>query len=716
VNAEILESMQALFSPRHVVIVGASRTPGKNGHTTLRNLVRGGFSGKIFPVNPAGGEIEGITTYRTIAEIPEAADCAMLVVPAAQCVEALRDCAARGIKTAVIAASGFAEDGTAQGRHRQSELVEIAHAAGMRLIGPNTNGIYNRSANLSLGYNVAHGYDMPLGPVSIVAHSGAVFAGIARTLIANRCGLSKFIPVGNEADLDMLDILDYCIDDDDTQVIGLVIEALNSGERFRILAEKAAASGKAIIALKIGRSAAGIGAALAHSSRLAGGARAYDALFASCAVANVRSVEGLANACAFLAKRSQAARTAERRIVAVSTSGAGGAILADHAAERGLALAGDATGAWDNDINAELAQLRLRGTIRNPIDVGSLENAADLDAVFHVLEKRALNGPTMAFAHLLPSPDMDRKVLTAFTTRLQRTGSPVAIVAPGGLDDALEDDYRAAGIFLCHETGLAFDVLSCHFATLATPDKWCTETAASPQVVAAAERLRAMRGSQTMLTEIESAEILRDLDVSMVTTHKADTLDQARVATSQALFPVVLKAIAPGVAHKHAMGLVVASVSNAAVLEHAHGDLRARIEKLGIASKSVAIILQPMLSSKLELLVGVSREANLGHFLVIGLGGVNTEALDTVVLLPVGLELPALRARVAGSKIGRLLTALDVPGHPRLIDGLMATLGTLQDLAIAAGDTIESVELNPMLVTAANELVAVDALITFKKN
>jgi acyl-CoA synthetase (NDP forming) len=705
------ESLRALFAPRHVAVIGASRTPGKNGHTVLRNLIAGGFAGKIYPVNPAGGEIEGLACYRTVAEIPETADCAMLIVPAALCVETLMACAAHGIKSAVIGASGFAEDGTALGRQRQADMLAVARAAGMRLIGPNTNGIYNRSANFSLGYNVAHGYTMPLGPVSIVAHSGAVFAGIARTLMEHRCGIAKFVPVGNEADLDMLDVLDYCIEDDDTRVIGLAIEALTSGERFRVLAQKAAARGKAIVALKIGRSAVGIGAALAHSSRLAGGARAYDSLFAACAVANVRSVEALAGACAFLARRTPATRATDRRIVAVSSSGAGGAVLADHAAERGLALAGDTVGAWAADINADVSKLRLRGTIRNPIDLGSLEDVADLDMIYRALERRGLNGPTIAFAHLLPSPDMDRRVLAAFSARLQRTAAPIVVVAPGGLDDALERAYRDAGIFICRETSLAFEVFAAHFATIAPPDAWRGEGAISPAVANAAARLRAARKKQSMLPETDSAEVLRGVGVPMVATHRADTLDQARAAATRTNFPVVLKVIAPGIAHKHADGLVIVSIENAAALEKAHGDLRPRADR--ISRDLAAIILQQMVRARLELLVGVSREASLGHFFVIGLGGIHAEVFDDVVLLPVALELPALRARIGVGRVGRLLAALDPPGKPLLLEYLMATLTALQDLVMAAEDIIESVELNPMLVTHASDLVAVDALIVF---
>jgi acyl-CoA synthetase (NDP forming) len=698
------EELRALFAPRHVAIIGASRTPGKNGHSALRNLVSGGFSGKIFPVNPSGGEIEGLPAYRSIRELPQAADCAMLIVPAAQCLGALEECAARGVKSAVIGASGFAEDGTDEGRARQAALVSVARDAGMRLIGPNTNGIYNRSANLSLGYNAAHGYHMPLAPVSIVAHSGAVFAGIARTLLRHQCGLAKFVPVGNEADLDMLDVLDFLIEDADTQVIGLVIEALSDGERFCRLAQKAADHAKKIVALKIGRSAAGVGAALAHSSRLAGSARAYDAMFEACAVANVRSVEALAGACAFLAHQSADARSADRRVICVSSSGAGGAILADHAAERGLVLAGEADGAWPQDVRDEIARLDLRGTIRNPVDLGSLADVDDLDAIYRILERRGLTGPTVGFAHLLPSSEMDRKVLAAYAARRDRTNSPMLVIAPGGIGDDLEDAYREAGIFICHETALGFEIFAAFSATAARPATRMTDNSSLAKL--AVGRIPSVR-ERTPLTEIESAAILRDCNVPLVTSRAATTLEDACAAIAATGFPAVLKAVVPGIAHKHAMGLVVTGIEDMAALEKAYGQLR---ERMAGHCAGGMLIVQPMIASRFELIVGISREARLGHFFVIGVGGVHAEAFGDVLLLPATLDRQELRSRIAGSRFGRLLTLFDRSDRPPLVDQLMMVLIALQGLVRTSGE-IESAELNPLLVTPGGELRAVDALI-----
>lgn len=293
--------LRHLFQPKHIAVVGASRTPGKLGHTVVHNLVRTGFPGRVSPINATGADVDGLKGYRSLSDLPEQADLAFLVVPATAVIEALQQCRDAGVRVAIIGASGFAELGSAEGISRQHHIASIARMSGIRLLGPNTNGVFSGADHLSLGYNAAHGNSIEPGTVAIASHSGALFDGVARRLRNFGAGLSKFVPVGNEADLTMLDFLDYFIDDPSTSVIGLIVEGLTDGDRFRTLAGRARERGKPIVALKLGRSAAGAGATLAHSSRLAGNARAYDALFRESGVARVPSVEALAGGCAMLA-------------------------------------------------------------------------------------------------------------------------------------------------------------------------------------------------------------------------------------------------------------------------------------------------------------------------------------------------------------------------------------------------------------------------------
>jgi len=251
-------------------------------------------------------------------------------------------------------------------------------------------------------------------------------------------------------------------------------------------------------------------------------------------------------------------------------------------------------------------------------------------------------------------------------------------------------------------------VLAAHRAA-GEPASFANSLAPSDAARAAAARLAS--APDDVLSEADSAEILRKLGVPLVESRDATTLAQATAAADALGYPVVLKAMVPGVAHKNAAGLVITSISNKTELERAHAALAERTQ----GKAGVRFLLQPMLPARFELIVGVSREAQLGHFLVFGLGGVNAELFDQVLLLPIELDVAAMLARIAGSRLGALLCATGASGHSAL-DRLTPILTALQHLILAAGDRIESIDLNPVIVTKDNDLIAVDALIVKRKS
>ena len=701
--------LDALLRPRSIAVIGASRTPGKNGHSVVRNLVRGGYPGRVFPVNPAGGEIEGVPSYRSIAALPEPAECAMLVIPAEHTVEALRQCAEAGIRAAVVGASAFAEAGTQEGIARQQALAEIARTHGMALLGPNTNGFLNAADRVSLGFNAEHAEHFPVGVVSVVSHSGALFGGFARTLRRLGGGLSKFIPVGNEAGVGMLDVLEYLIDDPSTQVIGLVVEALASGVRLRALAARAREAGKPIAALKLGRSAVGTESTMAHSSRLAGRARAYDALFAACGIATVRSVEALAGGCALLAGRSARSVQGDQHLVCVSSSGAGGSLLADFAAERGLPLAGDWLGEWEGEARASIAQLAVRGRLRNPIDTGSLGGGwSQIGDIYKIIERSGITGPSAVYAHNAPNPAMDRALAASLIERKQRTETPIVVMAPGALGAELEADYIAAGILVFHDLPTGFDTLRCHYATLPTtyppaPHRGEGRGEADWRAI---ERILDAEGKHgRVLSELASADVLRRAGVPMVESRRFETIAEGEDIAGRLAYPVVLKALAPGVAHKSERGLVAVGIADADALRR---RFHAMEQALGAERPAATFVLQPMRRGAAELIIGVSREPALGPFLVAGWGGVHAEALDQVSLLPIPSSPDAVRAFVAAAPFARV-AARCAAAAP-----LAEALEALQMLVLHAGDRIESIDVNPFLI-GADDCIAVDALIVLRE-
>ena len=706
-EALLYHNIDMLLNPRSIAIIGASAVSGKHGHKVVDNLVHCGFPGRIYPVNPRGGEIEGLKCYVSVADIPEPVDCAMLVIPASAALEAVRECAVAGVRAVVIGASGFAETGTAAGVERQLEMTRVARAAGMRILGPNTNGLLNVGARLSLGYNTEHADPGSGGSISIVSHSGALFGGVVRTIRRLGGGVSIFLPVGNEADISMLEAIDYLIDNPGTKVIGLILEGLADGQALRRLAQRAFEMGKSIIALKLGRSAIGRESTLAHSSRLAGQARSYDALFRSCGIGIVGSVEGLAAGCVLLSQRERRALLGDHRVVCIASSGAGGSLLADYCAASGISLAGDAKGEWEGDVAGVVGGLRSSGRIRNPIDTGSLAGDwTQIDTICGALERSGLNGPTIVYTHVAPTAKSNWDLLKTLVARRARTASPVIVVVPGGLNTALEAGYAADGIPLFGDIASAFDGLSCHFATMKGPDQ--ALLAGGRHLVLEDAVQACTPNGNGLLGEVESALIVGLAGIQVVKSMRVGSAEEASRAYAELDGPVVMKAIVPDIAHKHDAGLVRLSITSAREAIATFESLVVQIEAFA-DGQVCEIIMQPMLRGKAELIVGVSLEPGLGHFLVVGLGGIYAEALDEVVLVHVPASQQAIGHALRKSRTGALLARID----GGLLLEVTMVLEKLQALVLAAPDLICSIDVNPLLVTVEG-VTAVDALMVLR--
>jgi acyl-CoA synthetase (NDP forming) len=707
--------LDPLFKPRHVAVIGASRSPGKHGNRVIGNIAIHGFGGRVSLINPAGGEIDGAPCFKSIEDAPGAVDCAIIVIPAEHVVEAVRQCANARVRSIVIAGVGFAELGTEIGRQRQQQILDIARANDITLLGPNTNGVFNRSFRLSLGTNTSHGEPIDAGTISIVSHSGALFNHFARYLRRLGTGLSKFVPVGNEADLTMLDILDYLVDDDDTTVIGMIIEGITDGRRFRRLAEKARDARKPIVAFKLGRSRIGAESSVAHSSRLAGEARAYDALFRLCNVACVPTIEALAGGCTVLAGRSSDRLTEDQRLTCIANSGAGAALLADFADRYQIPLVGDEQGNWQEPIAGYIAQVKTRAQIRHPIDTGNLGNVRLLGDVLDALSKGGATGPLVVFSHTILTPGRAAADAKVIIERRRRHGSPVLVLSPGGLGEEIEGPYQKNGVPVFRDTATAFDSLHCHYATIPSA------TAAyrlEPQELADGSKhaveqcLHAAKGKASpILSELDSAELLRAVGVPVVESRRVDSFEQAQGIAEELGFPVVLKALAPDVAHKNRLGFVIPNILDAAFLQRSHRELQERIASQGFARENVPIIVQPMLRSSAELIVGVTRDAVLGHFLIVGLGGVYTEVLDLTIMVPMPFSPSLCREWVEGTRIGKLIQSVD--GSGRLMDDVLGTVNALQTLIVNSGDAIEEIDINPLLIGPWG-CKAVDALVVLR--
>jgi acyl-CoA synthetase (NDP forming) len=488
-------------------------------------------------------------------------------------------------------------------------------------------------------------------------------------------GLSLLAAAGNEADLSVLDYMEYALTHEPTRVIVLLIDSLDDGSRFRRLALAAYAAGKPVVALKIGGSEAGAAAAVAHSSRLAGDDAAYHALFRASGVATVRTLEGLMTAGALLDRYGRRPGA----LGALSTSGAGASLIADRCEALGVPLAALAPATIE-----AIDSHKMFSRIGNPLDLGIFGGMRKSAEVPKLLMTDPSVSVTLALVHSM-NPWQGDPYRAAMGAAREASGVPLLLVTPGGLPDAERDTYRRMGIDTFTDT----DILLEGIGALMAPE---------PDAVNAPPTTPASILPDRPLTEPESLRLLAGFGVRTVQTVECASVAEATAAAARLGYPVVLKGVAEGVAHKSDLGLVHVGLRDGDAVAHAYESTGCR-----------HVIVQAMARGELEAIAGVARSDGVGLVLIAGLGGIFAEALHDTVTLPIPSSRAAIEAAVFAGSLGRILTSPrwkfpDVGGT--FIDLLLS----LQDAALALGDRVQAIDINPVILGEAGT-VAVDALV-----
>ncbi|RJP23883.1 MAG: reverse transcriptase-like protein [Candidatus Abyssobacteria bacterium SURF_5] len=375
--------MDIFLTPKSVAIIGASTNPMKFGSIIMANLFNIGYEGKIFPVNQKAEPIAGLTTYRSVIEIPEPVDLAIFAIPASGALEAMRDCAAKGVKGVVIISSGFTEAGE-EGERRQQELLDVAQVAGIRVIGPNTTGILNPIDRFTTTFVPLQ--EVKAGPVAFIAQTG-MFAGmLLEWILSSECfGISRVIGLGNKCDVDDADALEYLADDEHTKAIMMYIEAIKDGRRF-MDAARAAALKKPVFALKSGETGEGARAAMSHTGSMAGNDAITSAAFKQAGIIRVDCFQKLIDYAKMLAYQPVAKGN---RLAIVSLSGGAAVMSTDAAMKAGFQLAH-----FSNEILAEIQkEYPLWATVRHPFDIEPLTETVGFMPAFKKTVRCALSNP-----------------------------------------------------------------------------------------------------------------------------------------------------------------------------------------------------------------------------------------------------------------------------------------------------------------------------------
>lgn len=673
--------LDPLFAPRSLAVLGVSRNPAKLGYRLLQNVKESGFAGAVHPVNPSGESILEYATVPSIDALPGDVDLALVSLPAPAVPAAIEALAARRARMAVVLSSGFGEV-DADGRDAQAELLGIARAAGLRLVGPNCMGVYSAPARL----NGTYFWDLPRveGGIGIVSQSGAYGGLIFRHLGGRGLGIARFVSIGNQADVGIAEVIEYLADDPATTLIACFVEAVRDGRRFVDAAARATPR-KPVVVLKGGRSDAGRRAAGSHTGSLAG---AWDVYRAGCRHAGVvlaEETEEFFDAIEALAVAGDR-RPTSPGVVIVTVSGGPSVIAADCAERSGLPVPPLDDGAR----RALRALLPPFAAVGNPVDLTPQVEPARIAEAVRILAGQPDTGGLVAVNVGLDIPEFAAGVIAA----AHASGKPAVAFtadAPG-----LARSFRAAGIPVLPSPERAVRAFRALWAArhLPAPDL-------APAPALPADLVAAVRAHTGPLPYALGRRLLEASGVRFCREEIVATPDEAVAAAARIGYPVVVKADVAGLTHKTEAGGVRLGVADAAAVRRACGDVRAR-------TGAARFVVQEQVERGVELIVGVRRDEAFGPVVVVGTGGVLAEVIRDVSfrLAPVDRQEAARMLREGARE--RLLAG--PRGLPPCDDApLVAIVTALSGLACAEPRVVE-VDLNPVIAAGASA-VAVDALV-----
>ena len=694
-TAEIADDrLPAALNPRSVAIIGASDNPEKIGGRPIKYMLRAGYQGRIYPVNPNRPEIQGLKAYPDIAALPEAPDLAIVAVPGMGAVDAVAACATRGVKVAVVITSGFGEIGAA-GKRAQEEMVRTARAAGMRIVGPNTQGIANFANGAIATFSTIISEVEPMdGPVGIVSQSGAMSVVPYAFLRKQGIGVRHTHATGNESDLTVADFALAVALDPDIKLLLLYLEAIADPAKLARAATVARERGLPIVALKAGVSARGAAAANSHTGALATEDRVVDAFFRQHGIYRVPDIRSLVNAADLYLKGW---KPKGRRMVAISNSGASCVMAADAADKHGLALA-----QFDEPTRAELrAVLPEFGASGNPIDLTAalLTNSRMFSDILPVLARR---GATDAVFVSLAASGLGYDVpqfVRDCAAYVAETGKPLAVAAPL---EATAQQFRAAGLAaFAHEIDAvaALGQFIAHCELMQRP-------VAKPAVV---EAVAVPKGEGRFLSEADSLGLLAGHGFPTVAFRLCRTQKEVLAAFHELGAPVAVKACSAEIPHKSEHGLVHLNCKSPAAAIAAFEDIRRKLAAM--KTPEAAVIVAAMRPAQHEFVVGARLDPRFGTLVMLGDGGKYVEALPDIALLRYPFSEEDVLERLGTLRIAPLFAG--VRGEPPMALGALAKLAVrLGGLLEAAGGAIASIDLNPVMAGASDaDTVIVDALI-----
>ena len=702
VDKDVINKM---LRPKSVAVVGASATPGKIGYSVVNNLLKDGYQGAIYPINQKEKEILGLKCYAEIQDVPGEIDAAIMCVPASAMKEVTIECGKKGVKGILVITSGFSEIGR---KDLEEEFVNIARSYGMRVLGPNIVGSLSNSDK----FNGSFCPSLPLpGNASLISQSGALLIALAMATYTRHVGFDKLVSIGNMADVDFADLIDWFEDDENTSCVSLYIEGLRDGRKFIDSARK---SSKPIIALKSGVSAHGAAAAASHTGSLAGAAKIYGSAFKQAGVIEASDLDNLFDRT--LALSSQPPMKGDNMLIL--TNGGGVGVLATDAAERfGLPLK-----FAPPEVQAEMKKhMPEFGSAKNPVDMtGMAGNEWYYETVKYALINDWVDSLVVLYCETsITNPP---EIADAIRRAINDSGvkdKPITVSFVGGANsDKAIAWLTENGIPAFFAPDVAVNVMASlrEYALLKENKKIDGVKADEKARKIALEIIAgARKDGRTSLTEIEAKKVFEAYGMPTTKIGLAKTEEEAVKLATEIGFPIVMKIVSPDILHKSDAGGVKVNIKDEAGVREAYTTILANAKNYKADANIHGIAVQEMAPWGTEVILGSVNDPTFGPTVMFGLGGIFVEVLKDVTFRVTPVSRPEADEMINEIKSAAILAGARGEA-PKDRKALADTVVKYSSMILDLKDEIAESDANPVLLYEEGQgLCVADARIILKK-
>jgi acetate---CoA ligase (ADP-forming) len=709
--------LEPIFKPRSIAVIGASHNPTKRGYQAIKSLLQDKFEGSVFPVNPKEKEILGLPVYPDLSSIDRPVDLALIATPAQSVPELIGQCGKKGVRGAVVLAVGFGETG-GDGKRLQEEIVRIGRESNVRIVGPNTSGMFNLHHRL----NLTGIRDIRNGSMAILSQSGNIALSlITRVNIKSKTGVGVYVGIGNEADIRFHEYLSYLKDDPNTNVVVIFVDGLREGHKFLEVAKETVEM-KPIVLLQSGRSEKGRKAAHTHTGALAGLSAVAKSAFKRAGIITIEHSDELYPTAEALANLKPFHRA---NVVVLSDGGGHASLAADALQDVGIQLSD-----LSNDLRMRLrALLPANASVDNPIDVagasdshpGILADCAQLllesDEIDALMLVGMFGGYHIRFSDTLVGEENEtarrfgmfaekyNKPIVVQTLYASHRPEPLVILKEHHIPVHESVDISSKCISVLHEYGTFL-----HTSQERTDFVIRSEGKRDSDALQVFERVYAE--NRKVMLETEARKVLGLHDIPITDYEFATSEEEAVVAARKIGYPVVLKIISPEIVHKSDAGGVILNVKNDESVRDSFDLLVARARRYNQRAKIRGVLVAPMMPRGVEVVIGVTQDPQFGPVIMFGVGGVMVEILKDVVfhVLPIGrVSSTSMVNEVRSHAILEGIRGNPPSDKEAIIDLIMQVSGFVE----AYPDIISEMDLNPIIVYERG-LTVVDARIVIK--